>query len=95
LAVANHEHTTDLEARTGTIMAGLRSSQQRAKTLLDLVVEEGEAKMRLLERKVADARGRRRALLNARLAEIRIRYRNRAEKLRATWVRAEQALARA
>jgi len=82
-----------LVERIDATRAKLRAAQQRAKTVLDAVTRESEAKIAYLEVRVAQAGGEPRKNLEARIAELRSELRRRFEKVGQAWAAAREALA--
>ncbi len=93
LASAPEEHRDHLEERIDAARTKLRAAQQRAKGALDTLTNESEAKIAYLEGRAAMARGEAKERLEARIAEMRSRFRRRGEKVCEAWAVASQALA--
>lgn len=93
LATAPEEHRAYVEERIDAARTKLRGTQQRATAVLDALAKESEAKIAYLEGRAARAGGEPRERLDARIAEMRSRFRRRGEKVCEAWALARQALA--
>ncbi len=93
LASAPEEHRAHVEERIAAARTKLQASQQRAKAVLDALANESEAKIAHLENRAAIAHGEPKGRLEARIAEMRSRFRRRGEKVCVAWAVARQALA--
>ena len=93
LATAPEEHRAHVEERIDAARTKLRGAQQRAKAMLDALAKESEAKIAYLEARAAKASGEPRERLEARIADMRARFRRRGEKAREAWAVARHALA--
>ena len=93
LASEPEEHRAHVEERIDGARTRLRAAQQRAKAVLDALTRESDAKIAWLAARAARARGERKVRLEARIAEMRSRFRRRGEKVSGAWAVARQGLA--
>jgi uncharacterized membrane protein len=93
LGSSPEEHRGHIEERMDTARTRLRAEQQRARAVLDTLTHESEAKIAYLEDRAAMAHGEAKQRLEARIAEMRSRFRRRGEKVCETWTMARRALA--
>lgn len=86
------EQRAKLDAKIERAKRELRAAQDRAKAALDGATREGEAKLRLLEERLGQARGDAKTKIDARIKATRADYQRRSDLLRQAWDLARQAV---
>ncbi|HVR61377.1 MAG TPA: DUF1269 domain-containing protein [Polyangia bacterium] len=86
------EQRGKLDAKIARAKSELYAAQDRAKAALDAATREGEAKLRLLEGRLGQARGDVKTKIDARIKATRAEYQRRSELLRQALELARQAV---
>jgi len=93
LASAPGEYSGHIRERIDATRTKLRAAQQRARTVIDALTREAEAKIAYLEVRSARTGGDPRVRLETRIAQLRSQLQRRFERVRQAWALATEALA--